>query len=261
MLGLFSLGLKLDHIQIRRMVVERLPPMIGSKQIDWDPFSSLYESPQQWMTKMKKNGEPVDDAFIQLTTMIFSKTIKIVNVIGAGSSLIEFRQEPPTVYLLYFQEVHFDQGCHYQSIRPIVYAQKSVAPPQEQDDDHEFVRPATQSNGQSDTESTVYGPRGRGRGRGRRPGNSKAQTNNISLSGLSDIEEPIMTSTGIPQSDGQSDAESTVYGPRSHGRGRGRRHGNSKVQTNNISLSGLSDIEEPIMTSTGILQSNGQSDA
>ena len=188
---------------------------------------------QQWMTKMKKNGEPVDDAFIQLTTMIFSKTIKIVNVIGAGSSLIEFRQEPPTVYLLYFQEVHFDQGCHYQSIRPIVYAQKSVAPPQEQDDDHEFVRPATQSNGQSDTESTVYGPRGRGRDRGRTHGNSKVQTNNISLAGLSDIEEPIMTSTGIPQYDGQSDVESTVYRTsgcgRGHRRGCGRGQGYSKV--------------------------------
>ena len=46
--------LQLDHFQIRGMVVESLPPMIRSKQIDWDPFSSLYESPQQWMTKMKK---------------------------------------------------------------------------------------------------------------------------------------------------------------------------------------------------------------
>ena len=92
---------------------------------------------------------------------------------------------------------------------------------------------ATQSDGQSYAESTVYDLRGRGRGRGRRHGNSKVQTNNISLSGLSDIEEPIMTSTGIPQSDGQSDAESTVYRTRGcgrgHGRGCGRGQGYSKV--------------------------------
>ena len=88
---------------------------------------------------------------------------------------------------------------------------------------------ATQSDGQSYAESTVYDPRGRGRGRGRRHGNSKVQTNNISLSGLSDIEEPIMTSTGIPQSDGQSDAESSVYRTSGCGRGCGRGQGYSKV--------------------------------
>ena len=59
------------------------------------------------MAVMAKDGEYVDDAFIILATKVFSKTIKIIPVIGARTSVIENLDEPPTIFLLYFQEFAF----------------------------------------------------------------------------------------------------------------------------------------------------------
>ena len=99
--------------------MEALPELIEKQVVDWESFQCIYETPEEWMNVMSKVGEYVDDVFIILATKVFSKTIKIIPVIGARTSLIEYLDEPPTIFLLYFEETHFSHSSHYQSVRPI----------------------------------------------------------------------------------------------------------------------------------------------
>ena len=108
----------MDHSRLRSLVVSSLPKMLQAGNIEWVPYEGM-ETPQVWMTKMSVAGVFLDELFIQIASIIFDRSILVLNVMG--QHILEYESnnhssEP--LYLLYFEEC-YTSSPHYQSIRPL----------------------------------------------------------------------------------------------------------------------------------------------
>ena len=71
---------------------------------------------------MRTNGTYADHFFIQLTSVVLDRRIKVLHVKGGHTQSIapqgyeDGAVEP--IYLLYFEETYYGAAAHYQSIRP-----------------------------------------------------------------------------------------------------------------------------------------------
>lgn len=110
--------------RLRELVVSSLPKMIQNGKVQWipdDPDSvESIGSPQEWMKKMSKEGQFLDEIFIMLASMCFRRCILVLNCIG--QTILEYGEDEylnEPLYLLYFEEMYCFSP-HYQSIRPSV---------------------------------------------------------------------------------------------------------------------------------------------
>ena len=109
----------LNHIELRESVISQLPMIAKNYNWNWNYISPQLNM-QQWMIEMNQDGYELDHIFLQLAAEVLHTRIILYNVVGSHSVTIEPQiiEQGKEIYLLYFEEIHFSNQGHYQSIVP-----------------------------------------------------------------------------------------------------------------------------------------------
>ena len=65
----------LNHVEIRRDVVDSIDAMIESKKFEWIDDHYYYEDKEDWKEKMHGNGYFIDEIFLHLASNFFHRKI------------------------------------------------------------------------------------------------------------------------------------------------------------------------------------------
>ena len=105
---------------LRIKVVRTLHQKIEKGEIKWEIEGKDLGTPEDWMEKMLVDGVHLDEMFLRLTSLFFSRKIKVLHVIDPQPRIYEPRYQTiyEPLYLLNYEE-NICQQPHYQSIRPL----------------------------------------------------------------------------------------------------------------------------------------------
>ena len=117
---------KLTITVLREKVTALLIPLISGSGFEWDEAGMGPK--ENWIVDMAKSKKYVDHYFIELISEFLNRQIVIYPLFDNegwkdGKMVINpYTQKKPNgtepLYLLYFSELVFEDGAHYQSIRP-----------------------------------------------------------------------------------------------------------------------------------------------
>ena len=108
--------------ELRKYVISQLPKIAMScdELANWNCISPD-RTMGEWMEWMNQDGHELDNIFLRLAAEVLQIKIIIHHVVGSHSVAIEPQVVfgDKTIYLLYFEEIHFSNQGHYQSIVPV----------------------------------------------------------------------------------------------------------------------------------------------